>query len=110
LELDLHGASVDREELLREANLAEGGEIVGEEINETSARVTRYLELHGYPSSNADIQTRTTDDPSRSHVIIDVTPGAPRKIADRHIYVFGSPRDQVAPIAETYAVRPNDRA
>jgi outer membrane protein insertion porin family len=110
LELDLHGASVDRDELLHEANLMEGGEIVGEEIIDTSARLNRYLELHGYPSSSVDIKTRSTDDPSRALVIIDVIPGAPRTIADRRVFVFGAPHDKVAPIAETYAVRPKDRA
>jgi outer membrane protein assembly factor BamA len=110
LELDLHGANVARDELLREAGLAEGGEIVGEEIGEASGRVSRFLELHGYPSANVDIQTRTTDDPARTHVIIDVTPGAPRIIAARYIYIFGSSPDKVAPLSDTYAVGPKDRA
>jgi outer membrane protein assembly factor BamA len=110
LELDLHGAAVDRDELLRESNFTEGGEIVGEEINDASARIGRYLELHGYPSSSVEIRTRTTDDPSRTLVIIDVTPGAPRIIASREFYIFGAPREKIALLAEAYAVAPKDRA
>ena len=62
LELDLHGARVDCDELMRETNLTEGGEIVGADIGETAARVARYLALHGYPAARVDIQTRTSDD------------------------------------------------
>ena len=110
LELDLHGARVDRDELMRETNLTEGGEIVGADIGETAARVARYLALHGYPAARVDIQTRTSDDRSRTFVIVDVTPGSPRLVDDRYFYVFGAPREQVLPLAETYSMGPRDRA
>lgn len=106
LELELHGAQVDAEELLREANLAEGGEIVGADLGDTSSRILRDLSLHGYPSAKVAVQTRTTDDPSRTFVIVDVTPGAPRVIDDRHFYVFGATRDDLAALEDTYAVAP----
>jgi outer membrane protein insertion porin family len=109
LELDLHGARVDREELLREASLAEGGELVGTDIGETSARIAGYLALHGYPSARVDLRTRITDDPSRTFVIVDVAPGAPRLVDDRRLYIFGAAADQLTPLADTYAVGPNDR-
>jgi outer membrane protein insertion porin family len=110
LELELHGAALDRDELLRAANLEEGGEIVGADVSETSARMVRHLALHGYPSARVDLRTRTTDDPSRTFVIIDVTPGATRVVDDRHIYVFGAAREPLMALGETYAVRPGDRA
>jgi outer membrane protein insertion porin family len=110
LEVDLHGARVARDELLRDANLAEGGELVGADMGETTARIVHYLALHGYPAARVAIQSRTTDDPSRTFVIVDVTPGAPRTIDDRRFYVFGAPSDEVVPLAEAYTLGPRDRA
>jgi outer membrane protein insertion porin family len=110
LELDLHGARVDRDELLRDASLAEGGELVGADIGETNTRIAAYLALHGYPSARVDLQTRITDDPSRTFVIVDVAPGAPRLVDDRRVYIFGAATEQLTPLAETYAVAPKDRA
>jgi outer membrane protein insertion porin family len=110
LELELRGARVARDELLRDANLAEGGELVGADVGETTARIAYDLAIHGYPAARVNLQTRTTDDPTRTFVIVDVTPGPPRIIDERHFYVFGAPEDQVIPIAETHAVVPHDRA
>ena len=110
LELDLHGARLDRDDLTRETNLTEGGEIVGADIHEMKSRVARYLATHGYPSAQIDLQLRTTDDPSRTFVIVDVNPGAPRLVDERHFYVFGTARDEVLPFAASYSVGPTDRA
>ena len=52
--LDLHGARVDHDELLRDADLAEGGEIVGADIDAiTAMRIERTWRVHGYPSAHA---------------------------------------------------------
>ncbi|HZU82146.1 MAG TPA: POTRA domain-containing protein, partial [Polyangiaceae bacterium] len=110
LELDLHGARLERDELLREADLAEGGELVGAELAGTRARIVRYCALHGYPAASVELRTRATDDPSRALVIVDVVPGPPRLVDDRRFYVFGSAPEPVMPIAEGYAVHPGDRA
>jgi outer membrane protein assembly factor BamA len=110
LDLDLHGAPLERDELLREADLAEGGEIVGADIGETSARIGRYFALHGYPSAKVSLQARATDDPSRAFVLVDVTPGPPRLVQDRYTYVFGAAIEQLRPLAETYPVGKHDRA
>jgi outer membrane protein insertion porin family len=110
LVLEVHGASLDREELLRDVDLSEGGEIIAADIADTSARITRYLALHGYPSAKVDLQTRTTDDPSRTFVVVDVTPGVPRAIADRRFYVFGAPADEVKAQTEAYGVKASQRA
>jgi outer membrane protein insertion porin family len=110
LELELHGARLDRDDLTRETNLTEGGEIVGADIGSTNSRIARYLAMHGYPSATVNLQMRTTDDPLRTFVMVDVTPGAPRLVDDRHFYVFGAARDQVMPLAETYSVGVGDRA
>ena len=110
LVLETHGGSIDHEDLVREANLADDSEIVAADIPEMTTRVARYLAVHGYPFAKVDIQTRDTVDPFRALVVVDVAPGAPRIIDDRHAYVFGSDARPLLSLAETYAVRPKERA
>src|ERR1019366_549518 len=65
---------------------------------------------HGYPSARVDIQTRSTQDAAHALVMVDVQPGTPRTIDDRHVYVFGADADAIMPTANTYAVKAGDRA
>jgi outer membrane protein insertion porin family len=110
LELELHGARVDSEELLRGAGLTEGGELVGEEVAEVSKRIERDLAAHGYPAARAAVQTRATDDPFGTLVVIDVVPGPPRLVDERDFYVFAASRDQVLQASSSYTVHVKDRA
>jgi len=110
LEIDLHGARVEHEELLRDAGLSEGGEVVGAELGEASTRIERDMALHGYPAARANVQTRATDDPTRTLVLVDVLPGAPRRVDQREIYVFAANREAILAVATAYGVRVKDRA
>jgi outer membrane protein insertion porin family len=110
LEVDLRGARVERDEMLRESELTEGGEVVGADVEEATGRIERYFALHGYPSAKVDITSRDTDDPKRVAIIIAVTPGAARLVDGRRFYVFGAPADQVLPLTSGYAVSAGDRA
>jgi outer membrane protein assembly factor BamA len=110
LDVDLHEARLERDELLRVADLADGGDIVGADIPAIVARIERYFALHGYPAAKAAIQTRDTNDPMRTLVLVDVTPGAPRLVRERHFYVFDANPEQVLPIARSYAVEAGARA
>jgi outer membrane protein assembly factor BamA len=110
LEVDLHGASVDRDELLREAELTVGGELVGSDVDAIIERMTRYFAVHGYPQAKVDLQTRETDDPAFTLVIIDAQPGRPRTIDDLQYYVFDANRERVLPLTAAYTVKPGDRA
>jgi outer membrane protein assembly factor BamA len=109
MQVDLHGVHLDIDELLRSADLAEGGEIVGADLETTVDALERNFALHGYPAAKAHIQMRDTDDTMRTLVLIDVAPGAPRFIGDRSFYVFGASPEAVAPIAQSYAVGTKDR-
>ncbi len=109
MQVDLHGVRLDVEELLRSADLAEGGEIVGADLDATIESLERNFALHGYPAAKARIQMRDTDDAMRTLVLIDVAPGAPRFIGDRSFYVFGASPEAVAPLAKSYAVGVKDR-
>lgn len=110
LQVDLHGAPLDRAEMLREADLAEGGELVGADVDEVTARIQHYLAVHGYPAAHATLGTRVTDDPSRTLVVVDVVPGPPRGIDERDFYVFGASRDDVLASAGAYPIDRGDRA
>ena len=109
LQVELHGARLDVEELLRSADLAEGGEIVGADLDAKIASLERTFALHGYPAAKARIQMRDTDDATRTLVLVDVSPGAPRFIGDRRFYVFGASPEAVAPITRSYGVGVKDR-
>ncbi len=110
LEVDLHGAHIDRDEVLRESELSEGGEMVGADLPGARARVQRLFALHGYPAAEVDIATRQTDDPARAIVLVDVRSGPPRVLDDRRFYVFDAKPEEVLPLTVVYPVQPKDRA
>jgi outer membrane protein insertion porin family len=110
MQVDLHGARLDVDELLRSADLAEGGEIVGADLDAVIESLERNFALHGYPAAKARIQMRDTDDAMRTLVLLDLAPGAPRFIGDRSFYVFGASPEAVAPVTKSYAVGVKDRA
>ncbi|HEY8090493.1 MAG TPA: POTRA domain-containing protein, partial [Polyangiaceae bacterium] len=110
LQVDLHGARVDYDDLIHEAGISEGGEVVASEIDGAAVRIDHDMALHGYPEAHTTIHTRSTDDPRRTLVLVDVAPGTPRLVDQRDFYVFGAERDQVTPLAKGYGVRPGDRA
>jgi outer membrane protein assembly factor BamA len=109
MQVDLHGARLDIDELLRTADLSEGGEIVGADLDATIESLERNFALHGYPAAKARIQMRDTDDAMRTLVLLDVASGAPRVIGDRSFYVFGASPEAVAPITKSYGMGAKDR-
>jgi outer membrane protein assembly factor BamA len=109
LQVDLHGAPLDYAELLRAADLGEGGEIVGADVDQVDERIVRYCALRGFPSAHVDIKTRATDDPMRTLVMVDVQPGPARTIDERRFYVFGSQAGKIMDLTGAYGVHPGDR-
>lgn len=110
LSLDLHGAQVDREELLHQANLAEGGEIVATDVDAIAKRIDAHLALHGFPSARSVVAVRETNDPMRAFVLVDVAPGDPRVIGERAFNVFGARPDEILRIAMAYGLGVRSRA
>ena len=55
LRLDLHGAPIERDELLREADLAEGARCSGSSSPVYQARIERYLARRGFPTATVTI-------------------------------------------------------
>ncbi|MBS2016430.1 MAG: BamA/TamA family outer membrane protein [Deltaproteobacteria bacterium] len=94
VKLELHGAQIDGDSLLRDADIVVDGELVGREVPKHRARIETTLQRLGYPSPTINISTRGTDDPLRVVVVVDVEVGAPRRIERRVLYPFrGTPSD-----------------
>ncbi len=106
----LHGAPFTREEIAREADLGEGGEIVAREIPRLKARVVAFLARHGYPAAHVSIGTAPAE--NRAHVVVtlDLVVGVARRI-DRKIFFYSRGKaEDFASATETYAVHVGDRA
>lgn len=110
LEIDLGGAKVDRDELLREGDFVEGGEFIGAELGDKQERMEALLARHGYPDANVSLRTQSTDDPLRLVALLEVRPGAPRVVERRVFYVFGAKPADIDRDTSTYRVKRADRA
>jgi outer membrane protein assembly factor BamA len=111
IRVDLHGgARIEREEMLREADLTEDGEILGDQIAGDSMRMERYLALHGYPAATVRIQTRETDDEMRVLLFVDVHPGPPLVIESRRFVFTARTAAPSVSVEDVYPVRRGDRA
>ncbi len=87
--VDLHEVALDRDELLRDAELLTDGELVAGEVPRHRQRIEATLQRRGFPAPTVTIDTRATSDPSRVLVVVDIVAGAPRRIERRLIYPFG---------------------
>jgi outer membrane protein insertion porin family len=109
LHLDLHGAHVERDELLRAADLAEGGELIGRDMPEQRKRIETFLAHHGYPFADVTITMRDTDLVTHVLVIVDVAAGVPRLVQRRFFYEYGVRKEQIASAEDDYSVKVGTR-
>ena len=109
LRVDLHGAPVQEDELLRDADLATGGELVAKDLPDQQARIEAFFASRGFPSALVNITTRQTDSVQRVTVLVDVVPGAPFALTHRRFIVLGAAPKAILATNETYAVHPGDR-
>ena len=112
LSIDTHGGGgVDKDEISREADLAEGGELLGVNIPQQRAKLVALFVRHGYPRPEVQITTRTTDDRQRVLVLVDVQPGVPRLLVKRVFYITDVETKNLEQLASSeYAVARNERA
>ena len=108
--LDLHGTPLEGDQLLRDAELVAEGELVGRDVARHRARIEATLQRRGFPSPTVTITTRGTDDPLRDVVLVDVAPGAARRIERRVVYPFRGTQAQTDDAERTYGVKPGERA
>ncbi len=110
LRLEMHSAPVEREEILRDLDLAEGGEIIGVDIPEYRRRIERYMARRGFPTPIVSIESRPTDDPTRVLVLLDVGTGLPRLLDRRAFYVFDADARELQPTLDSYRAAVGARA
>ncbi|MEO8876934.1 MAG: POTRA domain-containing protein, partial [Polyangiaceae bacterium] len=110
MRVDLGGATVDRDELLREGDFAEGGELVLADLPEKQDRIESFLARHGYPDATVSLTTRLTDDPLKVFLLLEVKPGEVRKIQKRYFFVLNAPREALQSTTDAYTVKTGDRA
>jgi outer membrane protein assembly factor BamA len=109
LELDLHGARVDRDAILGAAGLAVGGELIARDLPDAKSRGEALLRQHGYPQATLGFTLREMDDPAGVVVVVDVVPGAPARVSRRTILLSGADPAEVESATSTYAVEAHDR-
>ncbi|WP_394825938.1 POTRA domain-containing protein [Pendulispora albinea] len=110
LRFHMGGVKVDRDELLREADLVEGGEFVGADLADKQERMEIALARHGYPRATIALETASTDDPMRIGVVLSIRDGEPRIVARRFFYVYDAVPEDLASTNDTYRVKAGDRA
>lgn len=108
--VDLHGAPLSPDELLRDLDLATDGELVASEIPGHIARLEALLQRHGYPAPRVTMQTRGTADPNRVVLEIDANVGAPRRIERRQLYPTAATKEEAEDCEKFYAAKRGDRA
>lgn len=94
LRVQLAGNEVlEDEEILRAAEVSEGGEIRPEELGDMMRRIEGAYAERGYVAAHATASLRDTDDPARKLLFIDVREGRPARL--RAVRFIGE-----APVAE----------
>ena len=109
--IDLHGAPLDADEILRDLDFTTDGEVVANELPKQSVRLDAILHRRGFPAPNVAITTvphRT--DPLRVIVEVSVTAGAPRKIERRVIYSQEATSEEREDAERFYALKTGMRA
>jgi len=107
--VDFHGENLPKDEMLRDIDLTEGGEIVEMEMPAYKARIERFLARRGFPSPVLDVHTEATDDPLRVTVRIDIAPGVPRKLQRIVFYSVQGAPERFALATDKFSVKKGDR-
>lgn len=108
--VDLHGAPLDADEIVRELGLTSELEIVESDLAVHERRLDALLQRRGYPAPRVAITTRATGDPLRVGLEISASVGAPRRVERRVIYAEGATKDEIADVERSYAVKEGMRA
>lgn len=110
IRVDLHGAPIDGDELVRDLDLTTDGEIVASDLAALQSRLEALLQRRGFPAPRLAITTRGTNDPLRVLVEISASVGAPRRIERRVIYPTGATKEEIQDAERFYALKTGMRA
>src|SRR6478736_2296049 len=107
----ISAAGLEQEDVLRVANVHQGGAVTADELNALQSRVMALYVRRGYDQARVTVEAVDTDDPASIVLTIDAVPGQPRKIAARRFAVWPDPNaDGIAEALATYSVGRGDRA
>lgn len=110
VQVTVHEAPVTPDEVAREADLAEGGELVARDIPRLKARIAALLARQGYPAAHVTLGTSAGRDAAHVVVTLDVVAGPPRRV-DRKVFFFTRGKaEDFAKLTEGYGVGAGDRA
>ncbi len=107
---ELHESPLTREEVTREADLAEGGELVARDIPVYKARIKALFARRGFPAANVALGTAAGDDRSRAVVLLEVIPGYPRVLGRRVFFVTRGKPEDFTRLTEQYGMKNGARA
>lgn len=110
IHVDTHKTPVDVDDLLRQAELAVEGELVGREIPIHQARLDALLQRRGYPAPQVRLSERATSEPGRVILDIDIVAGAPRRIERRVVYAIGASEADRLDAEAFYSAKAGDLA
>jgi outer membrane protein insertion porin family len=108
--VDLHGAPVDADEILRDLDIATENEIAASDLPALNARFDAMLQRRGFPAPRVAITTTKTGDPHRVILDVSASVGAPRRIERRVLYPTGGTREEIEDAERTFAVKTGMRA
>jgi outer membrane protein insertion porin family len=105
INIDLHGAPLDADEILRDLDLSTDGELVATEMPALTTRLEAILQRRGFPAPQVAITTRATNDPNRVRLEVSVSVGAPRKIERRVIYPTNATKEEIEDAERFYTMK-----
>jgi outer membrane protein insertion porin family len=102
---------LDQDDVLRVANVREGGALTAMELSALQERVKRLYVRRGFTRARVTVDAVDTDDPASIVLAIEVAPGPPRNISVRRFGVWPDPvAEGMAEALASYALGPDDRA
>lgn len=110
LRVDLHGAPLDADEIVRDLDLVTEGELAATDLAPLTQRFEALLQRRGFPAPGVAITTRPTLDPVRVDVEVSASVGAPRKIERRVLYATGATKEEIEDLERAYTVKRGARA
>lgn len=109
MRLDVHGAEVDTDEMVRDAEVQESDELLANDFELRKRRLEVFLARAGYPDAKITITPRETEKRNRILLLVDVQPGKPRKLERRVFYAIDADKREIEPITADYQVKVGDR-
>lgn len=104
-------AGLEPEDVLRAANVHQGGAVTATELGALQRRVMELYIRRGYDQARVSVETVDTDDPASIVLTIDAVPGPALKISERRFAVWPDPNAEgISDALSNYAVQKGDRA